>query len=265
MNVSELMLARGEPDTVALIDHGGAATTYRELRREVERVAAHLQALGVEPGARVLLVAENTLFFVAAYLGTMRAGNVVVPVAPHVTPQELSFVVESATPAVAFVQRKAWDRLADTLASVKHTVIDVAPDKVTRGASSFQALASLAPGVALEERVHDGNELAALMFTSGSTGTPRGVMISHANIEANTRSIAEYLGLSASDRIMAVLPMHYCYGASLLHTHLFVGGSVVIDNRFMFADKVLKRMNDLGCTGFAGVPSHFRSCSARRA
>lgn len=251
------MLARGEPDAVAVIDHAGTPTTYRALRDEVRRVARHLQASGLAGGDRVVLVAENTLFFVAAYLGTLRAGSVVVPVAPHITPEELAFIVESAQPKAAFVQRKAWERLADTLASVPHRVVDVAPDKVTKGATSFQALAG-DESTPLEERVSSGDELAALMFTSGSTGKPRGVMISHANIAANTRAIVEYLGLGASDRMMTVLPLHYCYGASLLHTHLLVGGSIVIDNRFMFADKVLKRMNDTGCTGFAGVPSHFQ-------
>lgn len=258
MNVCELMLASGEPEAVALIDHAGTAMTYRALRAEVDKVAAHLQGLGLEAGARVLLVAENNLFLVAAYLGALRAGNVIVPVAPHITPEELSFLIESAAPAAAFVQRKAWNRLADTLATVRHSIVDVAPDKLTKGAASFEAIAAPAAGSAIDERVKSGDELAALMFTSGSTGKPRGVMISHANIAANTRAIAEYLGLSAADRMMTVLPLHYCYGASLLHSHLFVGGSLVIDNRFMFADKVLKRMIDTECTGFAGVPSHFQ-------
>jgi long-chain acyl-CoA synthetase len=258
VNVCELMLAVGESDAVAIVEHTGTQATYRKLREEVERVALHLQSSGVEAGARVLLVAENSLFFVAAYLGTLRAGAVIVPVAPHATPEELSFIVESAAPTAAFLQRKPWDRLADTLAGVPHPIVDVAPDKVTKGATSFVTLAPLPAAAVLEERVSDGNELAALMFTSGSTGKPRGVMISHANIAANTRAIASYLELTAADRMMTVLPLHYCYGASLLHTHLLVGGTLVIDNRFMFADKVLKRMNDLGCTGFAGVPSHFQ-------
>jgi acyl-CoA synthetase (AMP-forming)/AMP-acid ligase II len=101
-------------------------------------------------------------------------------------------------------------------------------------------------------------ELAAIIFTSGSTGKPRGVKISHGNIIANTESIIQYLQLSQTDRIMAVLPLYYCFGASLLHTHLRVGGSVVLDLRFMYPDTVLKRMAETECTGFAGVPSHYQ-------
>src|SRR5205823_3378298 len=71
------------------------------------------------------------------------------------------------------------------------------------------------------------DDLAALMFTSGSTGRPRGVMITHRNIIANTESIIECLQLTDRDRMMAVLPFHYCFGTSLLHTHLRAGGSLV--------------------------------------
>ena len=83
-------------------------------------------------------------------------------------------------------------------------------------------------------------------------------MVSHANIIANTDSIVSCLSLTERDRIMAVLPFHYCYGASLLHTHLHVGGEVVGDSRFMYPETVIQRMIETRCTGFAGVPSHFQ-------
>lgn len=258
MNVCALLLERGEPDAVAVIDHAGVPVSYRALREEVAAVAARLQGLGLEPGARVLLVAENSLFYVAAYLGTMRAGYVAVPVAPHLGAEELAVAVATAGPQVVFAQRKPWDRAGDALAGIAHPIVDVAAAKVTRGATSYAAFLAAPTTQNLEERVTSGDELAALMLTSGSTGQPRGVMLSHANLAANTRAVAEYLGLGPADRIMAVLPLHYCYGASLLHTHLLVGGSVVIDNRFMFADKVLLRMIATECTGFAGVPTHFQ-------
>ena len=83
-------------------------------------------------------------------------------------------------------------------------------------------------------------------------------MISHRNIIANTESIIEYLGLTARDRIMTVLPFHYCFGTSLLHTHLRCGGELVVDLRFMYPEVILERMIATQCTGFAGVPSHFQ-------
>ena len=96
------------------------------------------------------------------------------------------------------------------------------------------------------------------MYTSGSTGVPRAVMITHANIATNTRDIIEVLGLTASDRVMVVLPFHYCFGLSLLHTHLAVGGSLVIDNQFIFPEHVLQEMVARECTGLAGVPATYQ-------
>jgi acyl-CoA synthetase (AMP-forming)/AMP-acid ligase II len=83
-------------------------------------------------------------------------------------------------------------------------------------------------------------------------------MVSHGNILSNTESIIEYLGLSASDRMMVVLPFHYCFGTSLLHTHLMAGGELVLDSGFMYSESFLRRMVETECTGFAGVPSHYQ-------
>jgi acyl-CoA synthetase (AMP-forming)/AMP-acid ligase II len=97
------------------------------------------------------------------------------------------------------------------------------------------------------------------MFTSGSTGASKGVMITHRNIESNSRDIIAYLGLYPGDRVMAVLPFHYCFGLSLLNTHLMAGGSVVINNEFkLFPESVLVEMQEKECTGFAGVPSTYQ-------
>jgi acyl-CoA synthetase (AMP-forming)/AMP-acid ligase II len=83
-------------------------------------------------------------------------------------------------------------------------------------------------------------------------------MVSHKNLIANTSSIVEYLQLTQDDRMLVVLPFYYCYGLSLLHTHLRVGGSIVFNNSFIFLGGVLKSLIDYKCTGFAGVPSHFQ-------
>lgn len=100
-------------------------------------------------------------------------------------------------------------------------------------------------------------DVASIVYTSGSTGKPRGAVLSHLNIVSNTRSIVDYLKLTADDRVLAVLPFYYIYGKSLLNTHVFVGGSVVVDNRFLYPNVILQTMREQAVTGFAGVPSTF--------
>jgi len=99
------------------------------------------------------------------------------------------------------------------------------------------------------------SDLAALMATSGSTGIPRFVMVSHGNLIANTEAIIRSQRLANDERAMMILPVSYCFGASLLHTHLCQGGGVVFDRRFMFPDRVLQSVAQFACTTFAGVPT----------
>ncbi len=110
------------------------------------------------------------------------------------------------------------------------------------------------PPAAVDSRRH----LAAVMFTSGSTGDVKGVMVTHHNVLVNTEDILGYTGIGADDRVMAVLPFYYCFGTSLLHTHLMAGGSLVLNNRFLFPEKVLDEMEEKRCTGLAGVPATYQ-------
>jgi len=99
------------------------------------------------------------------------------------------------------------------------------------------------------------SDLAALMATSGSTGVPRFVMVSHGNLIANTEAIIRSQQLASDERAMLILPLSYCFGASVMQSHLYQGGGVVFDRRFMFPDKVLHAMAQFSCTTFAGVPT----------
>lgn len=104
----------------------------------------------------------------------------------------------------------------------------------------------------------DPDSDAVLMFTSGTTGTPRAVRLTHSNIQANTASIVSYLGLRRSDRVLVILPFFYCFGASLLHTHLRMGAGVALCNSFTYPETAIDMLEEHRCTVFAGVPSSFQ-------
>jgi acyl-CoA synthetase (AMP-forming)/AMP-acid ligase II len=100
------------------------------------------------------------------------------------------------------------------------------------------------------------HELAVLLYTSGSTSRPKGVMLSSANIRANTEAIADVVGLSASDRALSFMPMHYAFGLSVVHTHLRVGGSVAFGTA-TFPGEIVTELQRTSATGLPGVPTLF--------
>lgn len=250
------------PEQVAAIEPGGSRT-YAALEEDAHRVAAALADAGVAHGDRVILALENSIEFIACYFGILKAGAVVVPLPPGPRSDRLHKAVCDCAPSACIVDDATWAvaRTGRGAASIRAAF--VAPRRGVFEPEAEDSLArdlrvALAHANPAADLPNVGEQdLAAIIYTSGSTGEPRGVMLSHRNIRANTESIVEYLGLAATDRIMVVLPFYYVYGLSLLHTHVAVGGTVVLDNRFAFPNVVLKAMQEHAVTGFAGVPSTF--------
>jgi long-chain acyl-CoA synthetase len=252
--------ARRVPDSIAVIE-SAATVTYAQLECRAADVAAALQRSGVRRGDRVILALENSSAFIACYFGVLKAGAVVVPLPSGSRSDRLPLALTDCTPAACIVDETTWPVVAASASAQSLCGRFVLPRHGSRSAAEIvladvtvtKDRGSLLPqAVSMSER-----DLAAIIYTSGSTGAPRGVMLTHVNICANTASIVEYLGLTDADRMMVVLPFYYVYGLSLLHTHLAVGGSLVLDNRFAFPNVILNAMRDHGVTGFAGVPSTF--------
>lgn len=247
MNIAETILSRGDEAATAVI-HGDVAVTFGELRRNVARLAAGLQARGHSKGDRIGIWSENCPFFVTAYLGIIRAGMVAVPFQSELGAETFVQITRETGMCEVFVSARFFKRLRPWAEAAGVTLVTEADV-----AGALDDPASRMPDI------NPVSDLAALMFTSGSTGAPKGVMISHRNIECDTHDIISYLHLRSDDRVMAILPFYYCFGASLLHTHLAAGGSVVLNNQFrLYPEVMLKEMQDMECTGLAGVPSTFQ-------
>ncbi len=240
--VSDAMLAAGADGEPALID-GNRRYSYGELRVAAARVAAELRDRGVLPGDRIGLVGPNSFFWVAGYLAAMQLGTVV-PFLDKAPPADLASQADWVDCSAVLVDRRLLRRYGDCFGD--------------RPVITDAVLTAPGPGWWPPPGPEAPSSDAALIFTSGTTAEPKAVRITHANLLANTRSIVTYLGLGADDRMLVILPFHYCYGASLLHTHLAVGGSVVLCNTFAFPQTAVDLLDREACTGMAGVPSSFQ-------
>ncbi len=264
--------AERHPDKLALFATG-KWHTYGELNARTNRLAHLLRDRGLRRGDRVALLIENSTEYVISYYAVLKAGGTTVAMNTENTAEDIAYISRdcgarffiatsrfaSETLMSALVPPAApppepgdtlegvfiWNKPKDGVTAWQGRPIDALPD-ASEGRSEFN------PGV----RVID-LDVASIVYTSGSTGKPRGVVLSHLNIVTNTRSIVDYLELTPEDRILVVLPFYYIYGKSLLNTHFFVGGSVVVDNRFLYPNVVLQTMQEQDVTGFAGVPSTY--------
>jgi acyl-CoA synthetase (AMP-forming)/AMP-acid ligase II len=245
MNTADYLLERGRLQDLALLLKE-SAVTYAELHRASARLAGELLARNIRPGQRVALIGENSLFWAAAYLAILKIGAVAVPFPTVATPEDICRKQEFARCACV-----CWDRkMASKLCGCFKT-----------GLPRISAEVLEQPGPEWWEAPDQGfdpSREAALMFTSGTTGKPRLVRVTHKNIQANTESIVRYLELIPADRMLVILPFYYCFGTSLLHTHLRAGGSLALCNSFAFPETALNMLESAECTGFAGVPATFQ-------
>ncbi|MDH3890201.1 MAG: acyl--CoA ligase [candidate division Zixibacteria bacterium] len=279
-NLFDILLTGGAqtPERVALF-HGGENVTYRDLLARTVRVSQALEKL--PRGSRVGLLCENSITYVIGFFAVSAAGQVVVPLDTSLKPDSLLRILNDCGAAGLIVSK----RFASTLTKLTgenspiELIISEKPVEFENQPPETLSVAELldgtdAPSVpdTIQTRLkqlassktvkHDdlkdcSDDLAAIFYTSGSTGAAKGVMLSHRNLVSNTVATVEYLNLTADDSIIVILPLYYIYGNSLMLTHLLCGGRMVIENRFAYPQVVMQTMIEQEVTGFSGVPSNF--------
>jgi long-chain acyl-CoA synthetase len=248
-----------------------ARLSYGELAGRVRALAGHLAAQGIGPRSRVLLALPNTPATVVAGLAVNALGATSVEVNREWSAEVLRDIVTRSQVRQAFVWGRdgrtwgtalagrpidhCWVVHPRTLPAAFRDALGGVP--TTLLLDDGRADLSIRPARLLPAPELELDQPALVLYTSGSTGRPHGVIQTFRNIDANTRSIVEYLGLTSQDRALVTLPLYYCYGRSVLQTHLFAGGSVFLDNRMAFPRTVLETLASEECTGFAGVPLTF--------
>jgi acyl-CoA synthetase (AMP-forming)/AMP-acid ligase II len=242
---------------------GQTEVSYEQLAGRAAAVARWLRSSGVSRGDRVALLCDSGADYVAVYYGALLAGAAAVGLNTGARAEEiLGWVAHSGASAI-FVDgahpetEKVASRLGEDV-----RVLARNGESLARAHDSFETVIAAANESSDLPQL-DADSPAALIYTSGTTGAPKAVVLTHGNLAANTDSIVEYLGLSARDSIVSVLPFYYSYGNSVLHTHIASGARIVLEQNLVYPHIVVESMARNAVTGFAGVPSTFALLASR--
>ncbi len=241
-------------EQVALISRG-RPTTYGDLRAQVAALRGGLQGLGIGPGDRVALLLSNKRWFVDAYLATIGLGAVVVPLNPASPTAEIASQLAVVRAAMVIVGPMAQGTFGaidrSTIPTVEHVI--ACPGAEVEGAVDFDELLG-APAVPMVDVEPD--QLAALLFTSGTAGSPRAAMLTHRNLLANIeQSRAASNRIGPDDVVYGVLPLFHIFGLNVvLGLSLAAGATVVLVQRFD-PSTALDTIRERGVTIISGAPS----------
>ncbi len=247
------------PDRTALIA-GEAQRTFAELDRESDAIACALQAAGVARGDRVAVMLENSIEYVASLFGALKAGAVYVPVNPSTKADKLAYILGDAGVRALVAPGALARQVVPALEEVPSlaATLWVGPAAPAGGAGGLRyGDVRAAPHRAPADPGLIDQDLAAILYTSGTTGRPKGVMLSHANLVNTTWSIATYLGNRPDDVVLCVLPLTFGYGLSQVLTGAMTGFTVLLERSFAFPADTLARMVKHRITGLPGVPTFF--------
>jgi long-chain acyl-CoA synthetase len=243
------------PDGAAALVSRGQTTTYGDLRDQVARLHGGLVERGVAPGDRVALLCANNWFFVTGYLAALAAGAVAVPLNPADVPEALERELRVTSAKVAIVGpagARAFSQVDRAGLALEHVLV---PEGVPiEGAESLEDALRADPLEAVERSVDD---LAVLIFTAGTAGSPRAAMLTHGNLLANLEQQQAARPLRPDDVVLGVLPLFHIFGLNVsLGGALRVGASIVLSERFD-PKATLDEVRDHGVTIVAGAPTMY--------
>jgi amino acid adenylation domain-containing protein len=254
--------ARRLGDKVALVC-GRERITYRELDERSNALAHALIEVGVGRGDRVIVFGDNTAETVVSFWAALKAGAVISIVNPLTKTDKLRYLIDDCRPAALISDAHLYKVWAEPSRSrhLKRVIVsgrleEEPAGRVPRLMRWDDALAQGDRTCPPARRSID-IDLAAIVYTSGSTGDPKGVMLTHRNMLAASTSITTYLEVQEDEVILGVLPLAFDYGLYQMIMAFRQGARLVLERSFTFPAQVLKVMVEEGVTGFPGVPALF--------
>lgn len=249
-----LAAAHAAGDKPFLVETGAPPLLFSALDRETGRLAARLSALGAQPGDRIVVQVDKSREAVLLYLAALRAGLVFVPLNTAYTAAELAYFVGDADPALVVCRPADVDAIA---------AIAGAARVVTLGTAGAGTLLADLPDTVLPLVARDGADLAAILYTSGTTGRSKGAMLTNANLLSNALTLKDLWGWRTDDVLIHILPIYHVHGLFVaLHGALLAGATVLFHTGF---DPAWVIEQFAQATVLMGVPTHYTRLSAEPA
>jgi long-chain acyl-CoA synthetase len=238
--------AKRFPDKVALVA-GGRRLSFRELDAMSDRLAGALARRGLARGDRAIVFMDNCWEAAVAIFAVLKAGGVFSPINPSTKADKLAYVINNCRAAAVLSQPRLLPVMDEALAACPSVKFSMTAGRDLDAALSQELAPPPVPGIDLD--------LCMLVYTSGSTGFPKGVMMTHQNVVAAATSITSYLENTPDDIILNVLPISFDYGLYQLLMAVKVGATLVLEKSFAFPQAIFNRMQEEKVTGLPLVPT----------
>src|SRR5512143_352987 len=240
------------PDHIAVqmkTGDGYVRFTYRDLLNSIAAASRALSGLGIEKGDRVALLSENRPEWMIAYLSVVSLGAVIVPLDAQYTEGEVALLLADSGSKAVFISETTRQKLP------RNGPFEIITFDQGKGIS-FGELMTAHPGSVLPPSPAAG-DLAAILYTSGTTGDPKGVMLSHGNLASNCGSVISLNLVDERDNLLCLLPLHHSYPAiACIHLALSIGATVTMLNSLKGPD-ILACIQETGVSVLVGVPQLF--------
>lgn len=261
--------AKKHPDKIAyyFMDKG---STYAELDGAITKFASGLEKLGIKKGDHIALLIGNSPYFLIGMYGALRLGATIIPINPIYSPNEISYILHNGdVKAVIALDLliPAVEKMHSSLPKIEHYIICETP-KETESNLDLSTL-TVSPKLKrfsdvleigdLNFVVPDLNDddVAIILYTSGTTGKPKGAMLTHKNIYSNARDVGIYLRYSENDRVIATLPLFHVFGLTVsLNAPLLMGAQVLLVPKFS-PKEIFRIVKKFEATVFVGVPTMY--------
>jgi long-chain acyl-CoA synthetase len=242
-------------DRILLFGEEGSIT-YREFDAVTDRIAYGLERLGIAPGDHVAVLHPNSAQTLLAFFAIIKAGGVVVPINPTYTPREVTYLLNNSE-STLLIAHEDFSSLVDQIKGDVPRLNRIVVRRRTETVESEIAALTGANLVPVKERSFNSDDPAIMFYTSGTTGSPKGVVLTHGNFCFGGPNIAQSYGLRENDISIAALPMVHVFSiASPFFGSLSSGGAVVVVERFK-TEVIFEVIEKHRATWFPGVPTMF--------